>query len=248
VPFGKLLKKLTKDKKLTYKELSNICNKNQGKDFITDGYIKEIANNRKNPPTEEKIKALAKALQTNEEILLLEAYLDKAPEIIKRLLNNIRDYAFLFTSISLENEFKKTDLDKCFEKLNSQPFADYFADYLKLDNIEFKNNKNFKLSSNGLDFQYNLNDISFIKFPDDSMEPQIFEGDSITLERKEGYTNGDILAINIQGYNDILYRFIQFNGKTVTLTPLNTKKYHSIAYNREDINIIGKVSKVMREL
>ena len=79
------------------------------------------------------------------------------------------------------------------------------------------------------------------------MSPQIEQGSSIVLEIKDKYMNGEILALKIKGNNETIYRHTVFNNGTITLTPYNAK-YQAITYNREDVEIIGKVAKVIKEL
>lgn len=250
MPFGKLLKKLTKEKGLTYKEIAKICNENKGKNFITEGYIKEIANNRKNPPTEEKIRAIAQALVINEHLLVLEGYIDKAPQEIIDLLNNIRNYTALAGLASIENTVNKNMYELAKYELYNQSMSEFFVDFIDEDNIEFTSNKHFKISRENLNFTINYDNISFYEVKDNSMANKIEIGDFITININAPYKNGDILALKIKGTNDIIYRMVHFNNaeKIVSLTPLNNKEYKEISYNREDIEIIGKVAKVIKEL
>ncbi len=245
MPFGNLLKKLAKEKGLTYKEIATKC-KELG-ESITIGYIKEVASGRKNPPTEEKTRTIAKALDIDERLLILEGYIDKAPKEILDLLNSIRDYAMQFALISINNTLTKEQYEYIKYELHKQNLSEFLIDFLEADNLKYANNKNFTLEHEGLDFTFKYDNISFIEVKDDSMSPQIEQGSSIVLEVKDKYVNGEILALKIKGTNEAIYRHTVFNSGTITLTPYNPK-YKVITYNREDVEIIGKVARVIKEL
>lgn len=245
MPYGNLLKKLTKEKKLTYKEIANKCISIGVK--IDDKYISQLANNVKPPPSEEKTRAIAKALDTNEHLLIIEGYIDKAPKEILELLNKIREYITLFGLASIKNDLTKEQYEYIMYELQKQSLSEFLIEILEDDDIQYNNNKNFIIKHEGIDFTFEYNNISFIKVKDDSMSPQIEQGSSIVLEIKDKYMNGEILALKIKGNNETIYRHTVFNNGTITLTPYNAK-YQAITYNREDVEIIGKVAKVIKEL
>lgn len=250
--FGKLLKKLTKEKGLTYKELAKRCNENTNEKFITEGYIKEIANERKNPPTEEKIREIAKALDVDEKLLVLEGYIDKAPKEIRDILNKIKEYVIIAGLTGIENTVKKDEYELIKQEFKKESISQYVLDFFEKSTIEYISNKDFKININGLKISVNINAISFIEILDNSMSPKINKGDKITIYAcsDNKYINGEIVAAKIKGTNEILYRIIHFNNKekTVSFTPINTKEFKEITYNREDIEIIGKVAKVITDL
>lgn len=242
MPFGNLLKKLSKEKKIKYEELATMCN-------LSEDTIKKIANNKRTM-TEENARKIAKALEVDEHLLVLEAYIDKAPKEILELLNKIREYTTLMGMFAIENEISKENYDIVANIMREESLSEYFADFFKNDNIEYINNKDFKISRDNLEFSISYDGNSFIEIKDNSMSPKIEKGDKITIYIKDKYINGEIIAAKVKGTEDILYRIVHFNNKekTISLTPINTKEYKEITYNREDIEILGKVAKVITEI
>jgi len=245
VPFGNLLKKYTKEKKITYKEIANRCNA-MGVS-ITEGHIKEIANGRKRAPTEDKIRAIAKALEVDEKLLVLEGYIDKAPKEIIDFLNNIREIISFFALASMEKEYSRENFEILKSMLHEQSLSVFFSEILDDDNLIYENSKNFTLENDGVSFSLKTDNISFIEITDNSMSPQLEIGDNIILEIADNYVNGEILAVKIKGTNEVIYRNVVFSNGLVNLTAYN-KKYSTTTYNRNDIEIIGKVTKVIKNL
>ena len=90
------------------------------------------------------------------------------------------------------------------------------------------------------------NTISF-KVEDNSMYPLIKENDEVTIEIKNRYINGDIVAISIKEQKGVIIRQVVLLGKNIELIPLN-KDYKAKSYNKDSIIILGKVKKVITEI
>lgn len=246
MPYGKLLKKLAKDKKMTYKKISEACS--ELGEPIAANYIKEVVNGRKRPPSEKKSRAIAKALNVKEELLVLEGYIDKAPKEIKKLLNNIRSFMTLAGLTSIENSIDKEDYNKLKEYMDKQNVSEFFIDILDEDRVCYIDNTHFNINRENLKLSVDYDNTTFFEISDNSMEPKIEKGSNVTIEVKSSYINGEIVALKIKGYDKIIYRMVYFGNGTITLTPFNDKDYHTITYNREDVEILGKVAKVIKSL
>lgn len=242
--FGKLLKKTVKEKKLTYKEISKKCYA-QGIE-INEKYISQIANSQKPAPSEEKIRAIARALDTNEQLFILESYIDKAPKEILNIFNNIRDMCSLFALSKVKNIFSKQDYDKIETNLQEETLSEFLVEFLDPIQLDYKSNKNFVINSEGLDFSVNTDDVPIYTVSDDLMSPMLEKGDSITLSMKDKYVDGEILAVKIYGANEIIYRIVHFKGDYIELTNLKNNNGCK-AFDRNDVQIIGKVVKLIRE-
>ena len=88
--------------------------------------------------------------------------------------------------------------------------------------------------------------ISF-KVEDNAMCPLTKENDEVTIEIKDRYINGDIIATNVPEHKGIRIRQVVFLGRSIELVPLN-KEYEHKTYNKENIIILGKVKKIITEI
>lgn len=245
MPYGVLLKQLLRKNKLTYENLSSKCSELGVS--LSSGYIKEIANGKRNPPTEEKTRAIAKVLNINEHLLILEGYLDKAPTEVLQIFNTIRNLSLVMSLSQFENNISKENISFIQHKVCEEPLSKFLAEILEPQNLDYKNNKNFTLSMEGLNFNINTNNMAIFKVTDNSMSPKLEKNDTVNLEIQEHYSNGDVLAVKIHGYKEIIYRIALFNKDIITLVPLNPS-FKEVAYNRTDIEILGRVSQMIRDL
>ncbi len=74
--FGKLVKKLRLEKGLTQETVAKKIGSHKG-------YISGIENGKVNPPSEKVIRKYAKLLDQQPRALVLIAWIDKAPKIVK---------------------------------------------------------------------------------------------------------------------------------------------------------------------
>ncbi len=245
MPYGVLLKQLLKKNKLTYTKLSSKCSELGVS--LNSGYIKEIANGKRNPPTEEKTRAIAKILNTDERLLILEGYIDKAPTEVLQLFNTIRECSLLPALASLKNTLSKDQYDIISYEVSKMPLAELLLEFLEPIGLNYSNNKDFSLYREGLNFTINADKLTMYVVSDNSMSPKLEKNDIVNLEIQDKYINGEIIAFKIKGYKDIIYRMALFSKDTITLTPYNNE-FKTITYNLVDIEILGRVSKIIREL
>lgn len=245
MPYGVLLKQLLKKNKLTYSNLSSKCSEIGVP--LNSGYIKEIANGKRNPPTEEKTRAIAKVLNIDERLLILEGYIDKAPTEVLQIFNNMRNLSLIMALSQFENRISQDSISFIKHKFNKIPLAEFLIEILEPQTLNYDSNKKFSLSMEGLNLNINTNNMAIFKVIDSSMSPKLEKNDTVNLEIQEHYSNGDILAVKIHGYNEIIYRMALFNKDIITLVPLNSS-FKETAYNRTDIEILGRVSQIIRDL
>ena len=101
--YRELLNKLMKESGLSNKEIVAKCAELGEK--ITPNYLSVIKNNDDKIPSDNLSLALAKACNSpHENILLIQGYLDRAPEVIINFLENMKKSALSSTYTFLEKE------------------------------------------------------------------------------------------------------------------------------------------------
>lgn len=85
----------------------------------------------------------------------------------------------------------------------------------------------------------------------DSMEPQMYEGDTVIIRQQDDAENGDIVIALVNGNDATCKRLMKYAGG-IGLLSINTK-YEPIMYSNEQISnmpvkIIGKVVEIRRKL
>lgn len=101
--YRELLNKLIKESGLSNKEIVARCAEFGEK--ITPNYLSVIKNNDDKIPSDNLSLALAKACNSpHENILLVQGYLDRAPEVIINFLENMKKSALKSTYTFLEKE------------------------------------------------------------------------------------------------------------------------------------------------
>ena len=69
----------------------------------------------------------------------------------------------------------------------------------------------------------------------------------LILIMKVKYNNGEIVAVKIKETEEIIVRIVMFQNDTIFLTSLN-KEYKPQIYDKQDVVILGRVSKVVNEI
>lgn len=252
-----LLNKLIEDSGLTVKEIAKRCTENGTK--ITAAYISTLRNATDNrAPSDDVSRALAKVCGAkNENVLVIEAYLDNAPEEFNGLLAMIRRIMIETMISAFENQFPKEFITEVKKQVQEMPVADLIVGLNDKGTFDFA--KQFGTMNVTHDEQYeNWNLHSELKqavgfeVKDEAMFPTIPKGSKVTLEIKElaKYTNGDILAFIKKGEQDIQYRkvvFLDEKHNAFAMFPINSE-YQTETYTAKDVTIIGKATQVISEL
>lgn len=246
MPYYKILKKVIAERNLTHKEIAKKCCE-MGTN-LTASYISKLVNNKMPAPSDKISRTIAKVCNIDERLLVIEGYIDKAPKEILEMFNNMRKISLREGLKVLENDISKENLEKIIEIYNNEPVSEFL-----LPIIENDDSTNILIDKNNINIKDNYNQIELslkepisIQIKDNSMFPIIQEGASITLEIKQKYNDGDILALKIKKDDNIIVRYILFkNDKIITNSIKNNKP---ITYNLDDVVILGKVNKVITKI
>lgn len=245
----------------TIKEIAEECKKNGVS--ITPSYISLLKSGKTPPPSEEVSRAIAKVCGIDENILVLEAYLDKAPnffvnllEIIKQDINSndLAKYEFIrknmkniqYTSDDLQiidNEY----INKLQKHIKERTLAESLCEYY--DEACYQLNINDKeMNINEINRIADNKNLPYMKInaADNAMHPLIPKNSSIYIERDDNYQDGDIICfIRISDNKDtILIRKYYTENEAILLTAINDS-YRPLMYKNSEIKILGRVKKII---
>ena len=235
--YSKLLMKFIAESGYTYNQIIDKCEQNGKK--VDKAYLSRLVNNKVSPPSEELSRVLSKVLNVDERKLVIEGYLEKAPEEIKKALLSIKISTYMLATNFFENKFDEEVEKQIEEKLKEEPLSDFVI--ALIDGMENVDNLNKK------DFNLKLEEPLSIPIEDNAMFPKIVANSKIILKIENKYQDGDILAIKIKDEEKIIVRMAFINNENIKLVSLN-KQYETLEYNISDIIILGKVTKVITDI
>ncbi len=248
MPYSKLLQRIINDTNYNNTEIAEKC-KELGVD-VDRTYINKLFNGKSNPPKEEISRAISKVCNVDERLLVLEGYIDKAPKEILELLKHMQ----LLTSIASLRAYSNfseitEDFLKEFEtELNKEPIANFILEILNHKDIDMLlDNSSFAFSQTENNFNVTLSSPIAFSVTENAMYPLIPQNAHINLTMQKEYNDGDIIAFKMKGQEQLYIRYIFNNSDRMMFTALNTE-YKPITCNKNDIIILGKVSKVIYDI
>lgn len=250
MPYTKLLNQLIDNSGMTVKEIAQRCTDDGVK--VTPAYISTLRNDTNNrTPSETMSKAIARACGSkNEDILVIEGYIDSAPEAFRSLIEFLRDSALTMMLGVFANNYSEEEISIARKQVEEMPLAQLVM-ALSANKGEISKaygTMNFKseISDNEIKSEVQLKQAIGFDVQDNSMFPTIPKGAKVTLEMCEEYKDGDILAFTDKD-NTLMYRkagFIGDDRSTVAMFPLSTE-FETKVYSTGEISIIGKVVQVI---
>lgn len=244
--YDRLLKRIIYDTGYTQDEISQKCAEIGTE--VSRSYIGRLQSGKSSAPTEEVSRAIAKVCNCDERLLVIEGYLDKAPKEIRDAFVSLKYTTMLYSINVLENKVDKRTIKEIREVFEQEPLADFVIELIDNGNNEINVKElGIEIKSKDEKLICDLSKPISFKVEDNSMCPLIKENDKITIETKDRYINGDIIAISIKGQRGIIVRQAVFLGRQIELITLN-KKYENKTYNQEDLTILGKVKTIITEI
>ena len=250
MPYTQLLNQLIDQSGLTAKEIAERC-KQQGQ-TITASYVsilRKEANER--IPSDEVSHALEDVLGAPKDTLVLEAYLDNAPEAMKEFLDKMKAQAFelAFRAIDSTLFIGEAERELIAAQLDQMPLARVLLQLSQDMQPGF--NQNFITRSEQTDDgQINVSmgmNMDFL-ITDNSMQPVLPEGSKVKLKIQEEYHSGEIVAVTTKDGKNMMYRklYITRDCKQM-LVPLNPA-FDVIEFDWENTIIFGRVEAVVTQL
>lgn len=257
---------------LTLKEISKLCKDHGVK--ITESYISQLRSGKLTTPSTEISEALAHALNINPEILVIESYLDKAPEVLIEFLRRTRIFhnhdTFKFSSEELDfrSEMNKR-IDSLKEELEKEPFSKFILSVNESDMMETAINYSLVSSSfynfyDMLDLDNNIKtkpDISFeeilsitkkspfeyetaIGDVEDDSLEPLISNGSKVVIDEKTHTPGDLVHYWDMDSQNYLIRRYYISADNIILIAPNSK-YEPIIKPKSQVQILGKVTKFL---
>ncbi len=198
-------------------------------------------------PNEDISKALANVLEIDEELLILEGYLEKAPEFLLDYLDDLFINTFdigmsLYDNIDTSNiPMSKDTKNKIKQLFNyNGARAQCLLEMVRCDlGILYDDNSKMQLESKADKFVMNFGNEPIITVDDNSMEPIIPKNSKIKLWEQSQYENNDTVCVLVKGKK--LIRNLIVLGNNYFLYPLN-KQFKSQILTKKECTIMGKVS------
>jgi len=250
MPYTKLLNQLIDKSGLTVKEIAERCNE-QGQP-ITASYISVLrreANGR--VPSAEVSQALEAVLGAQKDALVLEGYLDGAPETLKQALRTMQGIVFEFALRAIDKAIPIGEIER--ENIRSQveemPLSQLVLEVC-LQPLPMFDGNIMTSSEQSEDGQINVNMSANLDFPitDSSMQPVLPEGSKAKLKLQEEYRSGDIVMVMNMGGGDMLYRKLyDTKDGARMLVPLNPA-FDVMEFDPGSMLIFGRVEAVVTQL
>lgn len=249
--YAKLLNELIENSGLSAREIAKRCEE-QGQ-AITPSYIsilRKESNSR--VPSEDMSRILARVLGANEEALVMEAYLENAPEPLVKLLRNMYRSVMEMTLKAMpvtpeQKEWLRKRVDELplsywvLETSNeTAPQVDYSA-VLNGDILHGQAEDGTPL---------NLQMMVNVDFPvsDDAMTPVMPQGSRVKLELKPAYKNGDIVAFKMDGSNKLHFRKLRDTSSGLRMLVAYNSAYDIMEYDAATMSIVGRAASVCTTL
>lgn len=245
MPYNKLLMKIVAESGKTHKEIVAECNKAGLK--IDKTTFSKLINNKKKPPAKEVSEAICTACNVDKRILNIEKNLDEATEEIQKAFMNLKTQALIPALKIFENEFDENTFKEVEKIVKNEPLYDIVLSLADNDTQFLSEDTNITFEGEQDHISFTLQDLVALEMKDDSMEDKIKKGSKINVTMQEVYEDGDIIAITVKEEKDYIVRCALFNDDIIVLKALN-KNYKSLKYKQEDINILGKVTRVITDI
>lgn len=247
--YKEMISKAIEASDFSIKEIAEQC-KRYGVS-ITPSYISLLKSGKTSNPSEEVSRAISKVCGIDENLLILEAYLEKAPNILSTVLNRFRNekdnnklamYHYIDKS-----EFDEEVIESSIKYIKERTLAQFIIDAYEdqdptpVELYEKHEGENKSVISN-------QDDITFMKIDvkDNSMSPIISKGSKVYYEHNNKYKNGDIICFIFKETNndDILIRKYYNKDNLIILNAFNSE-YEPIICNVDSIRILGKINKII---
>lgn len=247
MPYSKLLKKIIAESGLTSKEVINKCHESGRK--IDKAYLSKLLNNKVPAPSEDLSRMIANICNADERRLVLEGYIDKAPNEIKEIFVSLKLMITAAALAAYDNVVPEETIKEIKETFEKEPLSDFIFSLIDNQNVSIDSEKDlFNIKSENEKITAILkNPLAFI-ISDNAMSPIIPENSEVILKIQDTYENGDILLLKLKDDDKLIARYTLFDSDKVVLTSLDNKNYPKIICNKKDIIIFGKITKTINTI
>ncbi|MCI9039770.1 MAG: hypothetical protein HFJ29_07940 [Clostridia bacterium] len=242
--YSKLLATMIAESQCTAKEIVEKCNEMGNGIDVTR--LSKLQSGKLPAPSEKVSRDLARACNADERKLVIEGYLEKAPQEIIDVFVTLKTQSALAGLRIMQQTLPKEQIERLRDLLEVEPLSDCILGIIDSKNQEIEVLADEFNITEG-DFKFILKDPPSIPVTDHAMFPMIPEKARVNLKLQENYNDGDILAVKIKKEENIIFRYALFNNDKIILTALN-KQYDKLVYKKDEIIILGKAVKVITEI
>ena len=195
MPYSKLLRKVIAESGYTATQIVEECNK-KGRS-IDKAYISKLVNGKVPPPKEDLSRMLANICNVNEQELVIEGYIDKAPIEVLEAFNSIRNKINSLGLMAFENILTEDNYKTIQEEMEKEPIAGFILDLVNSKDEKIPITENLiklpKTEKELLDMvkgkkqdeiKISINEPISITVKDNGMFPIIPENSKVILEIK----------------------------------------------------------------
>lgn len=225
--FGKHLRKLRKNKKITIRQLELFSG-------VSNAYLSQLENGKRSIPSPNILQKLHKHLGVSYEYLMEKA------GFLKAIKEQYQDYDFLFDGDEIE---QKMELAYNLRQIIRVPILGNIPAGEPI--IAEENIVEWTTIPNP--GKYKEGDLFMLVVQGDSMTgSRIFDGDQVLVKVQQEVESGEIAVVNVNGNDATLKRVKKTDEGQVILYPDNPK-YDPIFITDGKARICGKVIQVMFE-
>lgn len=251
--YSKLLTKIIAESGYTAKEIVEKCN--ELGNGIDTTRLSKLQSGKLSAPSSKVSRDLAHVCNVDERLLVLEGYIEKAPQEIIDAFMSIKMSIVAVSLNIFKNNFSNVttkDLKLIREELEKEPLADFIISLID-DGVE-----NISVNKNAIDLQaiekdenknitMTLSQPTTLPVKDNGMYPTIPGGSKVYLEIQEKYNTGDILAIKAKDIENPIIRQVVFSNNVVILMPIK-KDFKTLIYKKDDLIFLGRVTEVLTKI
>lgn len=254
--YANFLSNTIKKSGYSLRSIASLCEKKYNVK-ITASYLSKLQQEENKSPASEKVNiAIAKVCGINPDDLIFEADLERAPETVKKIIDEMVSFLRKFFANILDNYRASASDSKEIEQVESEinKYQYMGTRELLLAMEEYSNLSSTEENPLETSFDLNNDDIEdlIMKFSinvpmeDNSMFPIIKQGAKIELVKLEDYSNGDIVSVELKDKTKLIRTYVE-NGKNIVLIPAN-QDFETLTIPKKDIEIKGKVKSYTIEL
>jgi len=249
MPYNTLLNQLIDKSGMTAKDIAEQCNQQGQK--ITASYIsilRKAENNR--TPSDDVSRALAKALNADEDSLVLEAYLDNAPEVMKAAFRNMYLVTIEMTMGLLGSKITDEQREAAKQMINNVPLYEMIKQLSQQQQLSQMNQnilyKNEQTDSGDINLSMQVN--PEFNVDNEAMEPILHKESRVKISFQDKCKNGDIVAFTYDGESGVHYRKLKITADGKHMLIAYNSDFDIIEYDDSTMKLIGRVEAVTTKL
>lgn len=184
---------------------------------VDPSYISKLKSGNQAPASDEVNIAIAKACGGDPDNLVFEAYMEKAPDIVKKLIRGMSEMGRQFVYMQAQATLPKEQLEMI--KIQLEQVTDREIIEMSMDNPivnDFGQDNSLLVNSPTEDkLKILLNPYTGIPMPDKAMEPALPEGALLQVHHTDEVKSGSIVLITNKDNDYFVRRYIRIKDSFV---------------------------------